>query len=85
MPRSGPERRQALERRRDSDLELLRMVAWCVQRMRYAAEPLRMEGGRRGKARVATVTFYVEAADLNEARDAVRRLQREPGGGGRSS
>lgn len=42
--------------------------------MRYSAEPLRIEGGRRGKARIATITFYLEAADLNEARNAVREI-----------
>jgi hypothetical protein len=74
LAKSQAARRRALDQKRETDLDLLRSVAWCVQRMRYSAEPLRIEGGRRGKARIATITFYLEAADLNEARDAVREI-----------
>lgn len=59
------------------DLETLRILAWCVQRNRYSAEPARSDGGRRGKARIATFTSYVEAADLNEGR--CRAGDRAPG------
>jgi|GEM_PF-7097235 len=68
------QREQAERQRRDRDLEALRILAWCVQRGRYSAEPMRMEGGRRGKARIGTFTFYLEAADLAAAREAVKAI-----------
>ncbi len=77
-PEMSPEeqRQRAILQRRAADLEALRILAWCVQRNRYSAEPVRIDGGRRGKARVATFTFYLEAADLSQARDAVREIVR---------
>lgn len=39
------------------DREALRILAWRVQRNRYSAEPIGIDGGRRGKARIATFTF----------------------------
>lgn len=76
-PHETPAQKQ---QRIDRDLEALRILAWLVQRGRYNAEPMRMEGGRRGKARIATFTFYAEAADLREARDAVREIVRRRAG-----
>jgi|GEM_PF-4082911 len=67
MDHETPAQRQE---RIDRDLEVLRILAWCVQRNRYSAEPVRIDGGRRGKARIGTFTFYVEATDLAEGREA---------------
>lgn len=72
MDRETPAQKQA---RIDRDLEALRIFAWCVQRNRYSAEPVRIDGGRRGKARIGTFTFYLEAADIAEAREAVREIR----------
>lgn len=62
------------EQRRADDLHHLRMLAWCVQRDKYRAEPRRIEGGRRGAARMVTLTFHVEMADYAEADRAVREI-----------
>lgn len=67
------------QERIERDLDALRILAWLVQRGRYSAEPMRMEGGRRGKVRIAAFTFHIEAADLREARDAVREIVRSTG------
>ena len=75
-PTAEERREQADRQRRDRDLEALRILARCVQLNRYSAEPMRVEGGRRGKARIATFTFYIGTTDLNEARDAVREIVR---------
>lgn len=75
-PTPDQRREQADQQRRDRDLEALRILAWCVQRDRYSAEPMRMDGGHRGKARIGTFTFYLEAADIAEAREAVQEILR---------
>ncbi|MQA00999.1 MAG: hypothetical protein GEU80_17070 [Dehalococcoidia bacterium] len=59
---------------RDIDLHHLRILAWCVMRGRDQSEPRRVEGGHRGKARIATFTFYVEMPDFREANEAVRQI-----------
>src|SRR5690606_15786853 len=60
--------------RRRLDLHTLRVLAWLVQRDKYRAEPRRVEGGRRGKARIARFTYHVEIEDLREAEAAVREI-----------
>lgn len=62
------------------DLHHLRVLAWLVARNRYSAEPRRVEGGRRGKARIATFTYYVEMADYREADEAVKEMLARDGG-----
>ena len=62
------------EQRRRHDLHELRILAWCVQRDKYRAQPRRVEGGHRGKARIVTLTFYVEMADYREADAAVSEI-----------
>jgi hypothetical protein len=63
------------ERRRSRDLRELRILAWCVARDKYRAEPRRTDGGRRGRARIVTLTFYVEAEDYRAADHAVSRIE----------
>ena len=63
------------ERRRSRDLHELRILAWCVARDKYSAEPRRTEGGRRGRARIVTLTFYVEAEDYRAADTAVSEIE----------
>lgn len=62
-------------RRRQRDLHQLRILAWCVARDRYSAEPRRTEGGRRGRARIVALTFYVEQEDYRAADIAVSEIE----------
>lgn len=62
------------------DLHDLRCLAWLVQRGRYNREPRQTTGGRRGRARITTFTFYAEPADLIDAEQAVRRMREEERG-----
>ena len=63
------------ERRRSRDLHELRILAWCVARDKYSAEPRRTDGGRRGRARIVTLTFYVEPEDYRAADTAVSQIE----------
>ena len=63
------------KRRRQRDLHELRILAWCVARDKYSAEPRRTEGGRRGRARIVTLTFYVEHEDYRAADIAVSEIE----------
>lgn len=36
----------------DPDLEALRCLAWCVQRGRYSAEPVRIDGAPSNRERI---------------------------------
>ena len=74
---SDAERREEAARlRRDLDLHHLRILAWCVARARYSADPVVTEGGHRGRTRLRTFTFTLEQADFAEANEAVRDLVR---------
>jgi len=69
-------------RRRERDLDDLRALAWLVMRDRYNREEPRVDGGRRGKARIRTMVYYIEAADWREAVEAVEAIKL--GGAGRA-
>jgi hypothetical protein len=63
------------ERRRSRDLHELRILAWCVARDKYSSEPRRTDGGRRRRARIVTLTFYVEQEDHRAADAAVSEIE----------
>ena len=47
--RAERERARQRKEKQDGDLTMLRILAWCVTRGRYAAAPVEFERGHRGK------------------------------------
>jgi len=76
LPSDAERREEASRLQRDHHLHNLRILAWCVARGRYHAEPMSVEGGRRGKARIRTFTFHLDQADFAEADVAVKAIMR---------
>jgi len=79
LPSDAERREEASRLQRDHHLHNLRILAWCVARGRYSAEPVAVEGGHRGATRIRTFTFHLEQADFAEANEAVRELVRRNG------
>jgi len=82
LPSDAERREEAARLQRDHHLHNLRILAWCVARGRYSAEPMSVEGGRRGKARIRTFTYYLEQEDFAEANLAVMEILRRNAGRG---
>jgi hypothetical protein len=76
LPSDAERREEAARLQRDLHLHHLRILAWCVARGRYHADPVVTEGGHRGRTRLRTFTFTLEQADFAEANAAVREIAR---------